>query len=179
MKKKILSPCCQCFIGKLSSYKYIPQTPVFRSSCWLCCVLSRQPDRPGHFICGYTAVAAINESPPSNLNRASSWFGRKCMQFAGLKHFLHPRGRTSGGGKEGGTANITERKRKVRTPRRAGGMRPEIQEGQMTIVRWVSSCGCVSTCSKLLSKTVLWGPNFPCLLSAQRWVAEEVWEKLV
>lgn len=57
------------------------------------------------------------------------------MQFAGLKHFLHPRGRTSGGGKEGGTANITERKRKVRTPWRAGGMRPEIQGGQMTIVR--------------------------------------------
>lgn len=50
-------------------------------------------------------------------------------------------------------------------------MRPEIQGGQMTIVRWVSSRGCVSTCSKLLSKTVLWGPNFPCLLSAQRWVS--------
>lgn len=38
------------------------------------------------------------------------------MQFAGLKHFLHPRGRTSGGGKEGGTANITERKEKSELP---------------------------------------------------------------
>lgn len=98
-KKKNFIPHSQCFTGKWSLCKYTPETPIFRSLHWLPCVLRIQPGSPDHSVCGYTAVASIKESPPSNLNWASSWFGRKFMQFTDLKHFLHPRGQTRVGGK--------------------------------------------------------------------------------
>lgn len=85
-----------------------------------------------------------------------------------LKAF--PSSQRTGGQGDGNEELLTllRRQKREASPGGQRGTRTEMQRGRMTIVRGASSLCCASTCSRLLRKIVLWGPNFPSFVSAQR-----------
>lgn len=98
-KKKIHSPHSQCFTGKWSLCKYTPETPLFRSLHWLPCVLLIQPDRPHRSVCGYTAVASINESPSIQFKLSFKLIWEKIYAVYRLKAFPSSQRTNKCGGK--------------------------------------------------------------------------------